>query len=129
MIKLNYPLTTLLNEFFYSYPETNKPPVERYPIYDESNTEVVGWVIQMALAGFSKEDIEVSYDDKLLYISGDNTKNDLIAEKFKCNFAHKYSLSNNIDVQNTKINFENGMLFIEVPVREKKQIKKLLFGK
>jgi HSP20 family molecular chaperone IbpA len=112
----------------YYTPDSN-PSVDIHPLYGKDNKTAKGIVIQMALAGFSDDDIKVWHDDKLLYIKGDRKSSRGLLDKFVDKFSYEHRIADNLDMKNSSVNLENGMLFIEIPFKEKKDFKRFLFGK
>lgn len=128
---INQAWDELFDNFFYRWPKETKPPIEAYSVYNEDNTALAGIRIQMALAGFSEEDVKVWFDEEegKLHISGSNKDKEDILDRFKCEFDHTIVYSSELDVQNSKVTLVNGMLDVFVPLIEKKQKKVFLFGK
>lgn len=124
-------LNNLFNSFFFSWPTDPKPPIESFPIVDpdEERIEdrVKGWEIQMAVAGFSEEDIEVWHEGKVLHIKGSNKENG-VAPRFSCSFYHKIPCSKHLAVEKTEVDLKNGILKIQIPMEESTtEQKKYLF--
>ena len=112
------------NNFF-----DNFKTVSTYPPYNIRGNEEKG-VIEMALAGFTKDDLNVEVKDNLLTITGKKekkTKDDIwhkgISER---NFAKRFQLHEHVIVDSADL--KDGILTVdyhrEVPETEKpKQIK------
>ncbi len=112
------------NNFF-----DNFKTVSTYPPYNIRGNEEKG-VIEMALAGFTKDDLNVEVKDNLLTITGKKekkTKDDIwhkgISER---NFAKRFQLHEHVIVDGADL--KDGILTVdyhrEVPESEKpKQIK------
>ena len=112
------------NNFF-----DNFKTVSTYPPYNIRGNEEKG-VIEMALAGFTKDDLNVEVKDNLLTITGKKEKKDQdnawhkgISER---NFAKRFQLHEHVIVDDAE--HKNGILTVnyhrEVPESEKpKQIK------
>jgi len=87
-----------------------------YPPYNIERPDEDTYVVSIALAGFSKDDVEVSVDRNTLIIKGDNNSQDeseyvhkgIAARKFTRTFA----LGEYMEV--TKANMEDGMLKVTV---------------
>jgi len=108
--------------FFHSWPTEPKPPIEGFPIVDpnSSDTESVrGWEIQMAVAGFGEENVEVWSEGKVLHIKGSNKEND-VAPRFSCSFYHKIPCSKYLDIDRAEAKLVNGILSIKIPVEEER---------
>lgn len=121
-------LDTIFNEFFHIWPTETKPPIDQFPIFNDDESEVKGWEIQLALAGFSKEDIEVSSDEEYLIIEGDNTFKKDIAEKYKCKFNRQIVYNKKLNVKESKVSLEEGILRIQIPISKPLNKKTKLFG-
>lgn len=116
-----------LYNLFFSWPTEAKPPIEKIPFYNEDG-ELEKVEIQMALAGFRKEDINIECDDKLLYISGSNANCEEISKRFTCSFSHKIAYTSQLNMSDSEIIFENGFLRIIIPAIEVKKTRMSLFG-
>lgn len=87
--------------------------------------------LKAELPGFSKDQIDISYENGTLIISGENNqvneeKDDegkvIQKERSYSNVKRMYSL-NNIDEDNIKAKFENGILSVDLPKTENNQRK------
>jgi molecular chaperone IbpA len=90
-----------------------------FPPYNIRKTEDFKHVIEIALAGFSKDEIEVILTDGVLEIKSKDTvttekpKDDLIHRGIaKRAFNRKFTLADDIEVKDAKL--ENGLLVIEL---------------
>lgn len=121
----NYPtIDELIDSFFYNIPKTSKPP--RSITVKEENEKVV---IQYALAGFKEDDISVSVTNNKLIVQASNEGNREVDRKFACSFKEEFVIAKHIDLQQGKVDFTNGLLTIEFPLkREKMAEEKQLFG-
>tara|TARA_R100001510_G_C7485310_1_gene95491 strand:+ start:48 stop:467 length:420 start_codon:yes stop_codon:yes gene_type:complete len=84
-------------------------------------------VIEMALAGFSKDMIKVDIETNKICISSagldGETKNRRIAKR---KFSKEYvDYTHKLDLENSVATFENGLLRIEIPPKEKTISKKI----
>ena len=87
-----------------------------YPPYDIIKVDNFNYKIEMALAGFSKEDIEVEVADGIITISS-NKENDQDKSKLYRGisyrkFTRQFTIAEDIEVQDAKL--ENGLLTIEL---------------
>jgi len=90
-----------------------------FPPYNIRKTEDFKHVIEIALAGFSKDEIEVVLTDGVLEIKSSNLST---TEKPKDNLVHKgiakraftrkFTLADDIEIKDAKL--ENGLLVIEL---------------
>lgn len=120
----------VFDDFFYRWPKEAKPPMQADSVYNEDKTALVGFRIQVALAGFSEKDIKVFYDDSegKLHIKGSNSSREEILDKFKCDFDHTVIFSNEVDVSSAKVDLKDGLLNIFLPLVQKQEKKVYLFG-
>jgi len=89
----------------------------KYPPYNlikESDTE---YRLELALAGFTKEEVKVIQEEQKLTISGNNSEkegNENILHKGIAtrSFSQTFPLAENIEV--TEASFENGMVIIKL---------------
>ena len=86
----------------------------RHNVIKQSDTD---YLIELALAGYSKEDLKVELEDGLLVISGEKLDDDVeylhkgISTK---KFRRTFRLNENVEVKNAR--FTNGLLTIELEV-------------
>ncbi|GEP80816.1 Hsp20/alpha crystallin family protein [Staphylococcus carnosus] len=87
--------------------------------------------LKAELPGFSKDQIDISYENGMLIISGENNQMNqekdnegkvIQKERSYSNVKRMYSL-NNIDEDNIEAKFENGILSVYLPKIEKNQRK------
>ena len=90
-----------------------------FPPYNIRKTEDFKHVIEIALAGFSKDEIEVILTDGVLEIKSsdlpatEKPKDDLIHRGIaKRAFNRKFTLADDIEIKDAKL--ENGLLVIEL---------------
>ena len=90
-----------------------------FPPYNIRKTDDFKHVIEIALAGFSKDEIEVVLTDGVLEIKSselpttDKPKDDLIHKGIaKRAFTRKFTLADDIEVKDAKL--ENGLLVIDL---------------
>jgi len=121
-----------IDSFFFHQSSQAKPPYDIFPILDPKDSadraDMKGWEIQVALAGFKEEDIEVWHEGQSLHIKGDNTQNN-VSDKFTCAFEHKFAAKDNLALGSAEVVFENGILSVKVPIKEPDSNKKYLYGK
>ena len=98
-----------------------------FPPYNIISTDG-GTEIELALAGYSKEDISVTFQDRILTISSNGVdKEDDVKYNYKGvakrAFTTKFSLGQHFEVQDVTMN--NGMLHVLVKeiLPEEKQLK------
>ena len=90
-----------------------------FPPYNIRKTDDFKHVIEIALAGFSKDEIEVVLTDGILEIKSsdlpatEKPKDDLVHKGIaKRAFTRKFTLADDIEVKDAKL--ENGLLIIEL---------------
>jgi len=100
-------------------------PVSNYFIKEDGTS-----VLEIACTGFKKEDIDISIDENLLVITGKSTrKQEGVKYVYKNigerEFTFKSRLSYKHDTEKMNCKLENGLLIVEIPLKEEmKQIKK-----
>ena len=102
-----------------------------YPL-TEIFTDGEDTVVEMALAGFSPDDIEVkTYDNTLTVeanpsnsIQASTTTRNIARRSFTKNFV---DTNNALDLEGSIIDFTNGLLTIRVPLKKESRAK-VLFG-
>ena len=120
----NGAIDRLFEEFFQNPEPYVKQTTNGYPITDIYKEEDGSQVIEMALAGFSKEDILINTEANKITISaeGSKLKGQLVENRrriakraFKKSFVDYH---NTLDFGNSNATFENGLLRIKIPLRE-----------
>ena len=120
----NGAIDRLFEEFFQNPEPYVKQTTNGYPLTDIYEEEDGSQVIEMALAGFSKEDILINTEANKITISADGSKlKGQLAENrrriakraFKKSFVDYH---NTLDFGNSNATFENGLLRIQIPLRE-----------
>lgn len=125
--KLFSEIDNLFNEVFYNFPKEPKPPAA-YSLSRNKENKPEAYEIQVALAGFKKEDVTVSWEGNELFIEGDNTKNENVFSKFKTNFSWKIPVADNIDLENLSVDFSEGLLTLKIPIRIPVKNRRYLLG-
>ncbi|HEY0088225.1 MAG TPA: Hsp20 family protein, partial [Candidatus Lokiarchaeia archaeon] len=102
--------------FFFNKPvEYTKPPSNLYEVYEEK--EFKGLRLQVALAGFSKKDVQIVAKGTTLKISGKNIK-ESVNPKFQCEFSWEYSIRKDLDLEKVEGSLENGLLSLFIPAKK-----------
>jgi molecular chaperone IbpA len=107
------------------------PKIPTYPPYNIKKVDENKYVIEMAVAGFGKQDIELELEDGKLTVKGSVTADDGeylykgIAERA---FTRQFTLADTVEIKNADI--INGMLkiWLEQFVPENKKPKKIPIG-
>ena len=125
-----FPRKVYLDDIFDDFLSTKKEQNMKCDIYEENNN----YHIEVDIPGFDKKDISVEVKDGYLIISA--VKNNEVEDKdSKRNYIRrervygKYERSFYVgDLDEDKINaeFNNGMLKIVVPKKEKQENKKII---
>lgn len=109
---------------------------KNYPPYNLIKHDSSNFEIEVALAGFKAEEIEVSTESNILRVASKNTKQDPNVEYLhkgvsKRSFINTWQLSD--DVRVVDVNFEDGLLKISlekiVPDNQKKTVYSIGGGK
>ena len=120
----NGAIDRLFEEFFQNPEPYVKQTTNGYPLTDIYKEEDGSQVIEMALAGFSKEDILINTEVNKITISADGSKlkGQLVENRrriakraFKKSFVDYH---NTLDFGSSNATFENGLLRIQIPLRE-----------
>ncbi len=92
---------------------------QSYPPYNINKLDDLNWEIEMALAGFSKDDIEISYADNQLTIKSDLDKDEKDDKSktvhrgiSKRQFTKRFTLADEVEVKSAEL--KDGMLIVEL---------------
>ena len=104
---------------------TNFPPYNVIKSSDDS------YLIELAVAGFNKEELHIEFKDSILTVTGDNTTRQELEFVHKGiserNFKRSWTLGDHVKVKSA--NVVNGLLVIslerEIPEEEKPEIIKI----
>ena len=98
-------------------------PMARRPsmMSPRTNTETLEdkHVITLATPGVSRDDIKVDVEDGRLTISFDQENSENSNYRFQNSFEKSWSLGDNIDLDNIKADYSDGVLIVEVPKADK----------
>jgi molecular chaperone IbpA len=129
------PFTVGYDKFFKDIEEVTKNVTKNVPSYPPYNIKQVSknkYVIEMAVAGFAKSDIEVTLEGNKLVIKGSAKEDELKEEEnflFKGianrNFARSFTLADKIEIGQAEM--VNGMLrvWLENLVQTQDTIKRI----
>ena len=103
-----------------------------YPPYNIRKVDDKKYVIEMAVAGFAKTDIEITLEGNKLVIKGNSSDSDLPEENFlfkgiaNRNFTRAFTIADKIEIKDAQL--VNGMLSImlENIVKVQDSIKKIV---
>jgi molecular chaperone IbpA len=118
------------------FAESTTKTLTNYPPYNIKKIDENKYVIEMAVAGFGKQDIEIVLEDNKLTIKGkyetlDNLLKDGVDQTYLFKgisdraFTRQFSIADNIEVKNADL--LNGMLkiWLEAIIPEHKKPKKI----
>jgi molecular chaperone IbpA len=105
--------------------------IQKYPPYNIKQVSAKKWVIEMAVAGFAKSDIELTLDGNKLTVKGaakeDETDGGDYLFKGIANrdFSHTFKIADQVEIGNAEL--VNGMLkvWLESLVKTQDNIKKI----
>ena len=103
--------------------------VSKYPPYNIKKVDEDRYVIEMAVAGFGKNELDIELADSKLKISGNVKSDDTSEYLFKGiaerGFSREFTLADNVEVKSSSL--VNGMLkiWLEAFVPEDKKPKKI----
>jgi molecular chaperone IbpA len=105
--------------------------LQKYPPYNIRKVNEKKWVIEMAVAGFTKSDIELTLDGNKLIVSGAAKEDDSEVGEFihkgiaNRDFQHTFKLADKVEIGNAEM--MNGMLkiWLESLVQTQDNIKKI----
>ena len=121
---------TAFDQLFEQFFQDPRPLVKRttdgYPLTDVYRDQDENQIIEMALAGFSKEDLEIEVKENKISIcheaeswKGEDRPSRRIARRsFTKTFV---DYNNTLDLAKAQASFENGLLVIKIPQIEDKQ--------
>ena len=90
-----------------------------------------GFILEYALAGFTKDNIDINIEENVLYINAEKSNEIPEGKEYlRRGISYKqlsasYKLLDEIDQEAIKVKFENGLLSIFLPLKEEKIPKKI----
>ena len=106
---------------------------QTYPPYNLIRENDFNWTIEIALAGFKREEIDITYENCKLIISGavveEKEKRDYVHRGIaKRSFSHKFILAETVLVKGAE--FQNGTLEIKLEnvIPEERKPRKIQIG-
>ena len=116
-------------EDMFDMPVRHKNEKMECDIYEEEGN----YVVEASVAGFNKEDIKVEAEDGNIIITAEKEENEEKTDKKylrrERHFSSKYQRAfylGDIDEENIKASFNNGILKVEVPKKKIESNKKLI---
>jgi molecular chaperone IbpA len=113
----------VFDNFFSDFPRHLRQTTSGYPVTDIYNDENGNTIMEFALAGFSRSDLNVDIQPERRSItvsanSSDNSDTESSRRIARRNFQKTYvNYDDNLDISNASAIFENGLLVITVPQR------------
>ena len=114
----------LFDSFFVDFPRHLKQTTQGYPVADIYSDDDGNTVMEFALAGFNRDELNINIqpDKKSITVSAENNienENNISARRIaRRSFKKTYvNYDNNLDLTNTSAHFENGLLTVTVPQR------------
>jgi len=123
-----------LSTFFWSFPSDPKPPIVATcvgkKIVDLNGKESLPEAVelQMAVAGFKKEDIKVWYEGNTLHVEGSNLHRSSIPSKFQSSFERVFPVEKRLDLTSAETSLEDGILTVKIPIKPPQNNRTYLFG-
>ena len=115
----NYDLFDAFNSFFTPSAFSEKSDIMKTDIMKTEN----GYLLEIELAGFDKSDIELSFEKGYLTVSAEKKLNESEGDKYlKRERVTKLSrtyYAGDIDKEQIKARYENGILSVDLPKKEK----------
>jgi HSP20 family protein len=114
----------IFDQFFEDPKRSIKRSTEGYPVTDIYTNDNHDQIIEMALAGFKKEDLIIDVKDNTITISCNNPKEEkhqrrrIAKRSFEKTFVDYY---NQLDFKKTEAEFIDGLLSVTIPKIEEKK--------
>ena len=104
---------------------------DNFPPYNVIKSSDDSYLIELAVAGFNKEELSIEYKDSILSVTGDNTTRQELEFVHKGiserSFRRSWTLGEHVKVKSATV--VNGLLVIslerEIPEEEKPQVIKI----
>jgi len=109
--------------------EGARPWVPAVDIYETENLEVV---IKAELPDMKKEDIQVTFEDGVLTLSGERKREESVArgqfqrvERRQGSFSRSFTLPESVDASQIAASYKDGVLTVRLPRREESKPKQI----
>jgi molecular chaperone IbpA len=116
--------TSVFNDFERVINESMRTAKTSYPT-NIIDLDGKGFRLEVALAGFSKNEIDVEVKDRVLTIRATPAeKQDVVYLRQGISYKNMettFQLSDKIDISKISVKFVNGLLMVDVPLREDEQ--------
>lgn len=106
---------------------------QAYPPYNLVKENDFNWTIEIAIAGFKREEIDITYEDGKLLVTGSSSTEEPAKQYFhhgiaKRNFNHRFILAETVLVKSADI--VDGLLVIKLEniIPEEKKPRKIQIG-
>ena len=116
---------------FEEFDKAVKP--QTYPPYNLVKTDENNWLIEIAIAGFSRDEIDITVDNGKLLVSGKVSSKDKPRDFIHCgigkrDFSHRFILAETVHVKSA--NVIDGLLVIELEniIPEERKPRKIQIG-
>ena len=113
------------DNFFQDFGTLQRKTVQGYPVADIFTNEEGNTVLEFALAGFDKNDlnVDVKPEKQTITVSalaenGEDNSRRIARRSFTKTYVN---YDNNLDLANAAASYENGLLTIEIPLRAEVQ--------
>ncbi|HKK10401.1 MAG TPA: Hsp20/alpha crystallin family protein [Bacteroidales bacterium] len=129
MTLVRYRYNNPFNHFLNSYFNENMSENNEKMLRPKANIEELEdkFLIQLAMPGVSKNDISMNVEDDELIIKAERNEEekDYYLKEFEvANYERKFALPETVNDDKIKASFENGILTIELPLKEEVHKKK-----
>jgi molecular chaperone IbpA len=109
--------------------------VQKYPPYNIIRTDENSYLIELAIAGFKEEDINIELHDGTLTVAGNNTPSEIKEDSYifkgiaNRSFERRFTLADTILVE--EVTLEQGILTVKLKnvIPEERKPRKILIGK
>jgi len=118
-------LPSLMNEVF---ERQSSEKVLTYKPAANVREDDKNYAIELALPGFSKEEISISFEDEILTVTAGHQPNEEVKEPkytwnefgYKSKYERSFQLPETVDAENIGAAFENGILLVTLPKKDAK---------
>ena len=115
---------SILNDFFANPDMHIRRSTNGYPVTDIYKDDSGNQIIEMALAGFSKDDIKIDIEDNTITIWSESFSDQTINKQRRIarrDFSKRFvDFENHLDLTSSKATFVNGLLEITIPPQKPK---------
>lgn len=121
-----------LNTFYEPVSFNNRNDIRNFNANFDISESKDGYHIELDLPGFEEKNVDINLKDNLLTIKGkreesseNKDKNYFTKERFYGEFQRSITLPNNINSDKIEAKYKNGVLEINVPKKESKNMRKI----